>query len=301
MTDLIAYKADRWLYPIEPANDSADVLRVRAGTSGAWQTVSLTIQTYYAIGILSAASGVAGGQRLWLVLAAAIQTALGSGTVTIEAQDASSQLDLGFDRIQLRWSEGVWQLEAALNGFIHYAALGFAFGEHTSDASGVIRATYTYAGAWHSFNPYGGGALTKFKAPIADYAFSSKRHWEASAVSWGVQDVRLVRYGHIPSARLFVGHSNDAQRAATAALMPGDSNAQLAHLFRAMQDPQALIVLQHDVTAEIGVDADALVWERVQLWEPWLDFRQRVADMGMAGDYWSFEVAVRVVAGDYTL
>lgn len=302
MTDYVSYKPDRWLYPLVPVNTEATILQVRAGTSGTWQDIDLPIQNYYAIKDLSATTGVTPTMQLWVLLPVLIQTALGSGTVTIDAQDASSTNDLGFDRIKFKWSGGVWQINALTSGFISSADLGLTSGTHTSDANGVILPKYTYKGAWHSHASWrGGGAVLKIRNSIADNEYSSDRHWEASVVSWGTQDVRAIQYVHLPSARIFTGKANDAHRATHASLAQGDPNAQLDHLFRAMQDPQALIVLQHDVTPELGVSANALTFEVVQLWEPWLDLRARVQEMGFAGDFWSFEIAVRIASGEYPL
>lgn len=302
MTDYISHKTDRWLYPLEPANGETTIFQVRAGTSGAWVDVNLDVGTYYPIGTAWEATGIEVTQRLWTRLADALEGALGSGSITIAPQDAIDRHDLGFDRIKITWDGGAWQAQmSAAAGHLSPQALGFDSATYTADASGTIHAPWTYRGAWHSHTPWGGGAVIKRKAPIADYAYSSARHWEAAAVSWGVQQVRVWRYTHLPAARIFSGRSTDPARAAHASLAPDDPNAQLVHLHRAMLDPQAVIVVMHDVMPEDALEITDDRWERVQLWRPWLDLLERVSDMSMAGDYWTWEIAARVVAGDYAL
>lgn len=297
MTDYIQYSTDRWLQLVQPVNAFTNVLEVRAGTSGAWQSVSMSVQTY-----IPSVSSILSLPTLFTNLAAAIETALGSGTVTISAQDPTDQQDLGFDRLKFTWSEGVWQLHPLSTGFFSALDLGFiSVAEiYTSDVDGRLNAPHTWKWAWHSFNAQRGAAHIKRAYEIADQGYSSDRHWEAARVDWGTQKVRTISYQHIPSARLFDGKSYDPARARWALLSVGD-NATFTRIWRTLQDPQATVILVHDLTPEDGLTIPSDRWEQVQLWAPWLDYSERITDAGLAGDYYSMELAVRVADGTYAL
>lgn len=302
MTDYIVYKTDRWLYPLEPANENTTIMQVRAGTAGTWLNVALTSRTYYAAANLPAGSGLASNQALWPELETAIETALGSGTVTIEAQDSTDDRDIGFERIKINWSEGQFQAQTAGNGLINGRDLGFAETNTalTSSTAGELVLPFAYAGAWHSFNFVQGGATIKRKYPIADNGYSSERHWEAQRVSWGQQNVRIIQYQHIPAARVMPGRSNDPQRAKLASLGVGDPLC-FDRVFEALQDPQRVVLIAYDLEQEDGLSVPLDRWESVQLWRPWLDYSAQVTDMNLAGDYWQLELALRVAVGDYAL
>jgi len=297
MTDYIGYGTDRWMQLVEPVNALTNVLQVRAGTEGAFINVALPAQTY-----LPSTSSILGISGLFATLANAITFALGSGNVTISTQDATDSQDLGLDRLKFTWSEGPWQLKALDTGFFDALDLGFlsTSDTYTSDSNGNLFAPQTWKWAWHSFNPQRGAAHIKRVYEIADQAYSSDRHWEASRVDWGTQRVRTISYQHVPSARLIDGKSNDPTRARWALLSVGD-NATFTRIWRTMLDPQATVILVHDLTPEDGVAIPSDRWEQVQLWAPWLDYSERVVDMGLAGDYYSLELAVRIATGTYTL
>lgn len=303
MTDYIAFKTDRWLYPLEPVNSNTTIMQVRSGVAGTWQNVLLTSRSYYAASNVPAGSGLISAQALWPALETAIANALGSGTVTITAQDSIDSNDIGcFERIKISWSEGQFQAQTAGNGFINGRDLGFAETNAplTSSDAGVLPMPYAYAGAWHSFNFTQGGATIKRRYPIADNGYSSERHWEAQRVSWGQQNVRIIQYRHIPSARVMPGRSNDPQRAKLASLSVGDPLC-FDRVFNALQDPQRIILIAYDLEPEDGLAIPAQRWESVQLWRPWLDYSAQVTDMGQAGDYWQLETALRIRLGDYPL
>lgn len=297
MTDYVSYGTDRWLQLVEPANANTNVIEVRSGTSGTWLPVSMVPLIY-----VPSTSSVLSLPALFTNLGAAIAAALGSGTVTITTQDATDDKDLGLDRLKFTWSEGQWQLRPLSTGFFDGVDLGFAaaLDVHTSDSSGKLYAPQTWKWAWHSFNPWRGAAHIKRSYEIADQAYSSERHWEAARVDWGTQKVRTISYQHVPSARLIDGKSNDPARAKWALLSVGD-NATFTRIWRTMLDPQATVILVHDLTPEDGLAIPSDRWEQVQLWSPWLDYSERAVDMGLAGDYYSLELAVRIVTGTYTL
>jgi len=302
MTDYISYKTDRWLFPLEPINTNLTIMQVRAGVAGTWLDVLLTSRDYYATDNVPAGSGLISAQALWPALETAIATALGSGTVTITAQDSGSSNDVGFERIKITWSVGQFQAQTAGNGFINGRDLGFAETNTplTSSTGGALLMPYAYAGAWHSFNFVQGGATIKRKYPIADNGYSTERHWEAQRVSWGQQNVRIIQYQHIPAARVMPGRSNDPQRAKLASLKLGDPMC-FTRVFESLQDPQRIIIIAYDLELEDGLTVPAERWESVQMWRPWLDYSAQVTSMGLAGDYWQLEVALRIALGDYPL
>jgi len=302
MTDYISYKTDRWLYPLEALNAEPTVMQVRSGVAGAWLDVDITPRTLYASSNLPAASGLSLTDSAFAQLKAALETALGSGTITISAQDATSPQDYGFERLKITWSVGQFQLQTDGLGFIDGRDFGFEALNTpiTSSTGGVLLMPYAYAGAWHSYNFLQGGATIKRRYKIADYGYSSARHWEAQAVSWGAQDVRIIQYKHLPAARVMPGRSNDPQRARLAHLKLGDPMC-FERVFTSMLDPQRVFLIAYDLEPEDGLTIPDGQWESVQPWRPWLDYSAQITDMGLAGDYWQLELALRIKAGDYPL
>jgi len=291
MTMIYPYRRDCWLYPLHVHTLSLGGVRVYIGTGSTPGTnTSLAVGPYYAVAV---APGIVSTQRLWTRLTTAITTALGSGTVTISAQSG----ELGRERIRVAWSGGAWALRPSeMVTVAGWMGADTSAAVLRSDASGVIYLPWSYAGAWWSDSPWGGPASVKAPTRVADVVRSSARLWDALTVDWGTQLVRVLRYDHLPSARVWRGRSLDPTRAALASLPIGDPNATFVRVWAALQDTGGPpVLIHHDTEPAQGLDWDAVPRvEAVTLWRAWDDYGAQVRDMGLAGDYWSLELAVRV-------
>ena len=88
------YGRDKWLAPIEVAS-GANVIKVRAGTSGAWQDATITLGLAYPFydDTYTALNSLYGRART------ALLAALGSGTLLLSADAAFNDLDCGAQRL----------------------------------------------------------------------------------------------------------------------------------------------------------------------------------------------------------
>lgn len=295
--DFIAFRRDRWLYALPLAETPAPLYR-GADTSDP-VTATLPAQTYYAIAS-PAPSEIPAAQRLFTALASALQTALGSGTVTIRAQDSATEGDIGASRIILRWTGGAWAIRPNQASGL-WALLGFAASdaEARADAAGDIFAPKSYRGAWWSDNPFGGGALIKQPVRLREVAYSSERLWEAATIVWGDELVRTIRYALVPAARVLKGRAHDARRAKLAHLAQGDTQAELEPLYTALTlTDGAPVYLCHDVDLDDGLTiplvAQTTRFERVTLWEPVSSMGDLIQEEAVAGDWYTVTLTVRV-------
>lgn len=296
MAELIRFYRDCWRYP----------LTLGSGTFQAYTGETLRAGSFVG-GSYIATDNVTGtpisaGAALFPYVAARIQAALGSGTVTIRAADSVGEHDIGAERIVIRWSGGSnWSLVTNSNS-AWFRALGFdtSQGRIYANSSGDICAPWSYQGAWWSHNPWGGAAWSKIGTTINENAYSSERYWDASAVLWSRIEARVFSYGHLPSARVLRGRSLDPNRARHADLALGDPNATFEPVWAALTNPATAVYVSHDLQPEDGLSmAGADRFEQVQLLAPWSDYGDKFSDSGLAGDWWNFEVAVRVSSRTY--
>lgn len=285
---------DCWRYPLACSAQALNLRRGGTSTpgSGTSVTANLAARTdYYALNNTAPIQ-----QRLFTAVASAIQTALGSGTVTVTPQDSVDELDIGQERISIRWTGGIWALRPGTAPLLAQW-LGFdpEVTEYRSASSGVIHAPWSYAGAWWSHNTWGGAAFLKVPERVSDVSYSSERLWDALAVDWGEQQLRVFQYDGLPSARVWRGRSLDANRARLASLGLGDPNATFEPVWRALQDSTNGVLVHHDVEVEEGLGIGARTWiEAVGLWAPQREYSGLFADMGQAGDYWRLEITTRI-------
>lgn len=300
MTELMQFGRDVWRYPLALGAGSFQLFE-GAGT-GTPRAGTFLSGTYYATDFI-AGTPIATGARWFHAIAARLTAAMGSGTVTFAPDDSVSDTDIGQERLKLTWSGGVWGLNPSSNA-AWFGAMGFdpSVALITSGADGVIRAPWSYKGAWWSDNPWGGAASSKLYNRVTENAYSSARLWDAQLVQWATQPVRIFAYRHLPAARLLRGRSLDPNRARTANLAVGDPNASFEDVWAALQDPTVAVYVTHDTDALDGFSAcPADRFERVQLWQPWPDYLSRLQDMQLGGDYWALELAVRLSAATYRL
>jgi hypothetical protein len=299
VTEYYPHTRDRWLYPLRELEASAANLPLYrgAGTSDPVTATLAGVRTYYAVTLPY--NPIPAANRLFPLLALALQNALASGTVTITPQAPASDGDIGSERLVITWTGGEWALRPAADPTSAIVA-GWLGLDPTatvvrSDAAGVIRCPWSYAGAWYSDSLVGqGAALLKAPNSIRDVGYSSSRLWEAAAVVWGEQRVRTIRYEYVPAARVWRGRSLDPRRAQLAHLEVGDPNATFEPVWRALTNTSGpAVYIEHDLPVGVALSQVGDV-ERVTTWQPIPEYGRLIRDQGVAGDYYAIELAVRI-------
>jgi len=295
MSELIQFRRDCWRYPLVLPGGSFTLLQGATIRVGSFQA-----GTYYATDNVTG-TPIPTSAALFTALAARLQLAFTTGTVTVRAADSVGDGDIGAERIVINWNGGTWTLNTQTNA-TWFNALGFdaSQGAYVSLPNGDLHATWSYAGAWWTHNPWSGAASSKVPFRTSESNYSSQRTWDSTLVVWSQIEGRVYSYAHLPSARINRGRSLDPNRAALADLVLGDPNATFEPVWNALQNPATAVYVSNDLEPLDGlstVGADR--FERVQLLTPWQNYPDNFTDMQLAGDYWSFELAVRTLNRTY--
>lgn len=292
MSEYINFKKDIWLAPFE-LTSGANTMDFETG--GAPDDFDFpTNRTWYMTynGVINAvdpASAFLG--YLEAALASTFST-----TCVVSAQED----EVGEERIRIYIDlPSEWTIKATST--FPLDILGFETGSDIVSVNQTIYAPYSFKYSWHSNNMFEGGALEKNLYTIKDLGYSSERVWEASVVNWGTNNIRQFRYDYLPSARVWEKRSNDTNRANLASCAIGDPNVTLMdiwnHLVSGYQTYPVYVI--HDYEKETGLSFFSNSWEAIDLYERWDNYSDKFGDQGIAGDYWTFNLMVRVRSGNY--
>ena len=291
------FSRDKWLAPFD-VKDGANIIRVRAVSSGAWVDAEVSEGLAYPFYDLS----VVDYDSLYQRALSAILAALGYGSISAAADNAFDAQDPGAQRLKIDWSGGAWEIDTDNSSPEILPWLGFApsQGVVSSTLGGVLVSTHSCYGAWFSYNDLEGRASFKMRLAQSGRAYSSRRLWEAAVVDWGERALRSIRYQRIPAARIVSAYAHDARWARLAGLEQADIYAGFEPIWAALADAQQVLVV-HDMepVGLLGLGAQQL--EALTLHDRALEtYPDDVARLtGAQGEYFELSLVLRIEHSEY--